>query len=148
MTRKHIEIFLYSSVFFIIAIGLFCLYKTVFNVFICSVIISAFSREFNIFKKYKWFLFICYSICYLTFSSFTVFINRDWISVFAFSYFLLDYPIYYFLNEISLRKFDRRITIVGGPGFNIKHDHSLIDVLYGIIGLILIIIYSLLISIM
>ncbi len=146
MIRKYTTILLYIIAFFIIAITLVYIYEKVFQVFLCSFVISIFSRELNIFKRYRRLLLLCYLVCYLTFFSFSIFLNKDWISVFAFTYFILDYPIFNFFNNISLKNNNREISIIGGPGFNIKSHNSVIDILYGLIGLILIIGYSIIIA--
>lgn len=109
--------------------------------FVASGIVIITSSDEYLLKLNESSLLLLSNLSFLSFFLFSVIFKYDIMVVFLYSFTLSYSLLYYKFNKLSRLKYHKDIDIVGGPGFNISGDNTLLGVIFSALTLILGFIY-------
>ncbi len=133
--KKDLIYIVITFIFIMLALLLSLFLKSnEFYITFISFLIASGLTDFGFFRQHRKFKYLNCVFSYLLF----VIINftSDYKIFFIYSPIVIIPILGFLFSKLSLKYYNREISIIGGSGFNIKKEHSLIDIVYGLVILI------------
>lgn len=120
-------------------IVLLFIYQKDFEILLFSYALSILAPILSLYRIKIEFLDLL--LCYLIFSLLSLLLKKDLISIFYFSYFLMNHPYFVFCNKLSLKKHSRGVLGMGSISLMDLSSYTIIDFFYSLGSFSLVIIY-------